>query len=134
MSAHHTTWPEDVAYSLFGISDLHLPVLHGETADKVLGPLLAEIILQSGDVSILDWVGFRAHGGICKHSFAKHMDTSFYVMSCTAANCVWDCLLPTENALESRNETLRPIRIDATFPVVDTTPFWTTTVNRRSST
>lgn len=130
-SSYHR--PEDAAYSFVGILDLHLPVLHGESANKVLGRLLAEIILQSGDVSILDWVRYRAHGGICKHSFAKHMDTSFCVVPCTAANCVWGRLLPTENALESRNETLRQIRVEAALRVVDTAPFWTATVNRRSS-
>ncbi|KAI6044236.1 hypothetical protein EDC04DRAFT_2561505, partial [Pisolithus marmoratus] len=50
-----TTRPEDIAYSLFGIFDLHLPVLYGESAEKALGRLLAEIISQSRDISILDW-------------------------------------------------------------------------------
>ncbi|KAI6038645.1 hypothetical protein EDC04DRAFT_2569526, partial [Pisolithus marmoratus] len=50
-----TTRSEDIAYSLFGIFDLHLPVLYGESAEKALGRLLAEIISQSGDISVLDW-------------------------------------------------------------------------------
>ncbi|KAI5989363.1 hypothetical protein EDD15DRAFT_1321540 [Pisolithus albus] len=56
-SRRHTTRPEDIAYSLFGIFDLHLPVLYGESAEKALGRLLVEIISQSGDISVLDWVG-----------------------------------------------------------------------------
>ncbi|KAI6154927.1 hypothetical protein BKA82DRAFT_4072938 [Pisolithus tinctorius] len=48
-SLRRTTRPEDIAYSLFGIFNLHLP--------KALGRLLGEIISQSGDVSVLDWVG-----------------------------------------------------------------------------
>ncbi|KAI6008588.1 hypothetical protein EDC04DRAFT_892106 [Pisolithus marmoratus] len=52
-----TTRPEDIAYSLFGIFDVHLPVLYGESQEKAIGRLLAEIISQSGDVSVLDWVG-----------------------------------------------------------------------------
>ncbi|KAI6006552.1 hypothetical protein F5J12DRAFT_913103 [Pisolithus orientalis] len=52
-----TTRPEDIAYSLFGIFNLHLPVLYGESAENALGRLLAEIISQSGDISVLDWVG-----------------------------------------------------------------------------
>ncbi|KAI5989859.1 hypothetical protein EDC04DRAFT_2588175, partial [Pisolithus marmoratus] len=52
-----TTRSEDIAYSLFGIFDLHLPVLYGESVEKALGRLLAEIISQSGDISVLDWVG-----------------------------------------------------------------------------
>ncbi|KAI6025516.1 hypothetical protein EDC04DRAFT_2535160, partial [Pisolithus marmoratus] len=50
-----TTRPEDVAYSLFGIFKLHLPVLCGESAESALGRLLGEIISRSGDISVLDW-------------------------------------------------------------------------------
>ncbi|KAI6006209.1 hypothetical protein F5J12DRAFT_742713 [Pisolithus orientalis] len=56
-SSRRTTRPEDVAYSLFGIFKLHLPVLYGESAESALGRLLAEIISRSGDISVLDWVG-----------------------------------------------------------------------------
>ncbi|KAI6003213.1 hypothetical protein F5J12DRAFT_166510 [Pisolithus orientalis] len=56
-SQRRTTRPEDIAYSLFGIFDLHLPVLYGEPAENALGRLLAEIISRSGDISVLDWVG-----------------------------------------------------------------------------
>ncbi|KAI6121299.1 heterokaryon incompatibility protein-domain-containing protein, partial [Pisolithus sp. B1] len=54
-SLRRTTRPEDIAYSLFGIFDLQLPVFYGESAEKALGRLLAEIISQSGDISVLDW-------------------------------------------------------------------------------
>ncbi|KAI6106751.1 hypothetical protein EDD16DRAFT_1490261, partial [Pisolithus croceorrhizus] len=54
-SSRCTTRPEDIAYSLFGIFNLHLPVLYGESAEKALGRLLADIISQSGDISVLDW-------------------------------------------------------------------------------
>ncbi|KIO12624.1 hypothetical protein M404DRAFT_124407, partial [Pisolithus tinctorius Marx 270] len=54
-SGRRTTRPEDIAYSLFGIFKVHLPVLYGESAENALGRLLAEIISQSGDVSVLDW-------------------------------------------------------------------------------
>lgn len=43
-STRLTTKPEDTVYSLFGVLDLHLPVLYGE----------------SGDVSVSDWVGQRS--------------------------------------------------------------------------
>lgn len=56
-SGRCTTRPEDVAYSLFGIFQVHLPVLYGEYGENALGRLLAEIISCSGDVSVLDWVG-----------------------------------------------------------------------------
>ncbi|KAI6112960.1 hypothetical protein F5141DRAFT_1214275 [Pisolithus sp. B1] len=51
-----TTCPEDIAYLLFGIFNLHLPVLYGKSAEFALGHLLAEVISQSRDISILDWV------------------------------------------------------------------------------
>ncbi|KAI6009365.1 hypothetical protein BKA83DRAFT_4070388, partial [Pisolithus microcarpus] len=54
-SSRRTTRPEDIAYSLFGIFALHLPVLYGESAENALGRLLAEIISQCGDISVLDW-------------------------------------------------------------------------------
>ena len=56
-SGRRTTEPEDMAYSLFGIFGVFLPVIPGETAENALGRLLAEIISQSGDISVLDWVG-----------------------------------------------------------------------------
>ncbi|KAI6108199.1 hypothetical protein F5141DRAFT_1005244, partial [Pisolithus sp. B1] len=56
-SSRRTTRPEDIAYSLFGIFNLHLPVLYGESAENALARLLAEIVSQSGDISVLDWVG-----------------------------------------------------------------------------
>ncbi|KAI5982332.1 hypothetical protein EDD15DRAFT_2181090, partial [Pisolithus albus] len=54
-SSRLTTRPEDIAYSLFGIFNVHLPVLYGESAEHALGRLLTEIVSQSGDISVLDW-------------------------------------------------------------------------------
>ncbi|KIK17539.1 hypothetical protein PISMIDRAFT_221902 [Pisolithus microcarpus 441] len=56
-SMRHTTRAEDVAYSLFGIFQVSLPVIYGENTPGALGRLLAEIVSRSGDVSALDWVG-----------------------------------------------------------------------------
>ncbi|KAG6328645.1 hypothetical protein ID866_10444 [Astraeus odoratus] len=56
-STRRTTRPEDIAYSLFGIFKVHLPVLYGESKADAMGRLLAEIISRSGDTSVLDWVG-----------------------------------------------------------------------------
>ena len=57
----HTTHPEDMAYSLFGVFNLHLPVLYGESKENALRHLLTEIILKSGDISVLDWVESHCH-------------------------------------------------------------------------
>ncbi|KAG6326676.1 hypothetical protein ID866_12413 [Astraeus odoratus] len=56
-SGRRTTRPQDMAYSLFGLFNLHLPVLYSESVEDALGRLLAEIISQSGETSLLDWVG-----------------------------------------------------------------------------
>ncbi|KAI6113481.1 hypothetical protein EDD16DRAFT_1601488 [Pisolithus croceorrhizus] len=56
-STRHTTRAEDVAYSLFGIFQVSLPIIYGESAPSALGRLLGEILTRSGDVSVLDWVG-----------------------------------------------------------------------------
>ncbi|KAI6025276.1 hypothetical protein BKA83DRAFT_4259250 [Pisolithus microcarpus] len=56
-SRRRTTRPEDIAYSLFGIFRVHLPIFYGESAQNALGRLLGEIISRSGDISLLDWVG-----------------------------------------------------------------------------
>ncbi|KAG2336075.1 hypothetical protein BDR05DRAFT_1006190 [Suillus weaverae] len=56
-SRRSTTKVEDIAYSLFGIFDVQLPILYGEREDKALGRLIQEIVCKTGDVSVLDWVG-----------------------------------------------------------------------------
>ncbi|KAG0706815.1 hypothetical protein DFH29DRAFT_1066710 [Suillus ampliporus] len=52
-----TTLQEDIAYSLFGIFGIHLPIIYGEKKQNALGRLLQEIVAQSGDITALDWVG-----------------------------------------------------------------------------
>ncbi|KAI6095375.1 hypothetical protein F5141DRAFT_1013456 [Pisolithus sp. B1] len=64
-SGRRTTRPEDLAYSLFGIFQVHLPIIYGECTPKALGRLLAEIISHSGDVSVLDWVGEASSFNSC---------------------------------------------------------------------
>ncbi|KAI6013452.1 hypothetical protein BKA83DRAFT_2465493 [Pisolithus microcarpus] len=91
-SRRHTTRPEDIAYSLFGIFQVHLPIFYGESAQNAVGRLLAEIISHSGDVSVLDWVG-------------KPSSTPFN--SCFPADLVpyqtVPCLQPIPGDLATRN-------------------------------
>ena len=56
-SGRHTTEPEDMVYSLFGIFNVFLSINPGESVENALARLLGEIISQSGDISVLDWVG-----------------------------------------------------------------------------
>ncbi|KAG1897573.1 uncharacterized protein F5891DRAFT_956916, partial [Suillus fuscotomentosus] len=52
-----TTVQEDIAYSLFGVFDVRLPVDYGEKKANALGRLLQEIVARSGDITALYWVG-----------------------------------------------------------------------------
>ncbi|KAG0698960.1 hypothetical protein DFH29DRAFT_1081516 [Suillus ampliporus] len=60
-----TTLQEDIAYSLFGIFGIHLPVIYGEKRQNALGRLLQEIVAQSGDITALDWVGKSSEFNSC---------------------------------------------------------------------
>ena len=55
-STRQTTRVEDAAYSLLGIFSMSLPVTYGE-GDKALGRLLSQLLMSSGDTSILAWNG-----------------------------------------------------------------------------
>ncbi|KAG2367067.1 hypothetical protein BDR07DRAFT_1394137, partial [Suillus spraguei] len=60
-----TTLQEDVAYSLFGIFGITLPVIYGERRQNALGRLLQEIVARSGDISVLDWIGQPSEFNSC---------------------------------------------------------------------
>ncbi|KAG2750670.1 hypothetical protein P692DRAFT_20831547, partial [Suillus brevipes Sb2] len=64
-STRDTTRQEDIAYSLFGIFGVRLPVDYGEKQDKALGRLLQEIVARSGDITGLDWVGTSSDFNSC---------------------------------------------------------------------
>ncbi|OAX37566.1 hypothetical protein K503DRAFT_226905 [Rhizopogon vinicolor AM-OR11-026] len=64
-SGRVTTLQEDMAYSLFGIFGVHLPVIYGEKKQNALGRLLQEIVARSGDISALDWVGKSSDFNSC---------------------------------------------------------------------
>ncbi|KAG1734482.1 hypothetical protein EDB19DRAFT_1830558 [Suillus lakei] len=64
-STRVTTIPEDIAYSLFGIFGIQLPILYGENAQNALGRLLQEIVARSGDITALDWVGQPSEFNSC---------------------------------------------------------------------
>jgi WD40 repeat protein len=64
-STRVTTLQEDIAYSLFGVFGVHLPVIYGEKRQNALGRLLQEIIAHSGDITALDWVGQSSNFNSC---------------------------------------------------------------------
>ncbi|KAH0831382.1 hypothetical protein J3R83DRAFT_14045 [Lanmaoa asiatica] len=59
------TKQEDVAYSLFGIFDVSIPVTYGEGQQRALGRLLQEVLTRSGDVTILAWTGKASDYNSC---------------------------------------------------------------------
>ncbi|KAG1758674.1 heterokaryon incompatibility protein-domain-containing protein [Suillus occidentalis] len=65
VSTRVTTVPEDIAYSLFGIFGIQLPILYGENAQNALGRLLQEIVARSGDITALDWIGQPSEFNSC---------------------------------------------------------------------
>jgi hypothetical protein len=62
-SQRQTTRPEDLAYCLFGLFDVHLPPLYGEGAVKAFRRLQEEIIKNSTDLTILAWTPPKDDGG-----------------------------------------------------------------------
>jgi hypothetical protein len=64
-SSRITTLQEDIAYSLFGIFGIHLPIIYGETKQNALGRLLQEIVARSGDITALDWIGKSSRFNSC---------------------------------------------------------------------
>ena len=59
------TKQEDIAYSLFGIFDVSIPVTYGEGQQRALGRLLQDVLTQSGDVTILAWTGNASDYNSC---------------------------------------------------------------------
>ncbi|KAF1976635.1 HET-domain-containing protein, partial [Bimuria novae-zelandiae CBS 107.79] len=55
-TAHRkTTRPEDIAYCLLGLFDIHMPLIYGEGTKKAFARLQIEILRDSTDQSILAW-------------------------------------------------------------------------------
>ena len=55
-SRRRTTREEDIAYSLFGIFSVPIPVIYGE-GNQAVSRLLEYILTRSGDVTLLAWTG-----------------------------------------------------------------------------
>jgi hypothetical protein len=58
-----TTRPEDIAYSLFGLFDVNMPLLYGE-GSKAFIRLQEEILRTSDDQSLLAWEGISETTGV----------------------------------------------------------------------
>src|SRR5262249_31532935 len=54
-SMRQTTRPEDRAYCLMGLFDIHMPPLYGEGSDKAFLRLQEEILRRSSDQTLFLW-------------------------------------------------------------------------------
>ena len=63
-SMRQTTREEDIAYSLFGIFNVAIPVIYGE-GNQAVGRLLEHVLMGSGDVTILAWTGSSGSYNSC---------------------------------------------------------------------
>ncbi|KAG2359527.1 hypothetical protein BDR07DRAFT_1336714 [Suillus spraguei] len=79
-STRFTTVEEDIAYSLFGIFGVQLPILYGEKKQNALGRLLQEIVAVSGDITALDWVGTSSEFNSCLPAHITSYKTSPYTL------------------------------------------------------
>ncbi|KAG1793170.1 uncharacterized protein HD556DRAFT_524563 [Suillus plorans] len=79
-SSRVTTLQEDVAYSLFGIFGVHLPVIYGEKKQNALGRLLQEIVARSGDITVLDWIGQPSEFNSCLPAYITSYATPARVL------------------------------------------------------
>ncbi|KAG2128630.1 uncharacterized protein EDB93DRAFT_1256628 [Suillus bovinus] len=86
-----TTVQEDIAYSLFGVFGVRLPVDYGEKKANAIGRLLQEIVARSGDITALDWVGQSSEFNSCLPA-----DITSYA----AAPCTLPSLSETEIQME----------------------------------
>ncbi|KAG2097550.1 uncharacterized protein F5147DRAFT_839785 [Suillus discolor] len=71
-----TTVQEDVAYSLFGIFGITLPIIYGERKQSTLGWLLQEIVARSGDITVLDWIGQPSEFNSCLPAYIASYSTT----------------------------------------------------------
>ncbi|KAG2337073.1 hypothetical protein BDR05DRAFT_970587 [Suillus weaverae] len=79
-STRVTTVQEDIAYSLFGIFGVQLPVMYGEKTQNALGRLLQEVVARSGDISALDWVGPSSEFNSCLPADITSYDAPPYAL------------------------------------------------------
>ncbi|KAG1790421.1 uncharacterized protein HD556DRAFT_1446150 [Suillus plorans] len=102
-SSRITTLQEDIAYSLFGIFGVHLPVIYGEKKQNALGRLLQEIVARSGDITVLNWIGQPSEFNSC---LPAHI-TSYATPPCTLPSLSEDQIQTTISSLRKN-----PVAVD----------------------
>ncbi|KAG1789554.1 uncharacterized protein HD556DRAFT_778316 [Suillus plorans] len=105
-----TTLQEDIAYSLFGIFGITLPVIYGEKKQNALGRLLQEIVARSGDITVLDWIGQPSEFNSCLPA---------HITSYTTPPCALSSL--SEDDIQTQVSSLRqnPTVVDSALELYD---------------
>ncbi|KAI0890102.1 HET-domain-containing protein [Annulohypoxylon maeteangense] len=73
-SKRYVTRGEDVAYSLMGLFDVHMPVMYGEGAEAAFKRLQREIMQSSFDMTIFAWRANYESSGLLARSPADFAD------------------------------------------------------------
>lgn len=74
-STRETTVPVDMAYGLFGIFGVTMPVIHGESMLNALGRLFQEILALSDGIACLAW---RGKSSEFNNTFPNHIQVYQY--------------------------------------------------------
>ncbi|KAG2749101.1 hypothetical protein P692DRAFT_20496396 [Suillus brevipes Sb2] len=109
-SSRVTTLQEDVAYSLFGIFDVLLPVIYGEKKQNALGRLLQEIVARSGDITVLDWFGQPSEFNSCLPAYI----TSYTTLPRTLPSLSEDQIQTAISSLQQN-----PVAVDIAMKLYD---------------
>ncbi|KAF8131206.1 hypothetical protein EV363DRAFT_1332082 [Boletus edulis] len=80
------TKPEDAAYSLCPLFSIPMQPNYGEGTEYAVGRLLEQIIIRSGDVVVLDWIGNPGVYNSCLPSDLRPYDTPQYNIPSPVAN------------------------------------------------
>ncbi|KAG1775405.1 heterokaryon incompatibility protein-domain-containing protein, partial [Suillus placidus] len=111
-STRVTTMQEDVAYSLFGIFGIHLPVIYGETKQNALGRLLQEIVARSGDITALDWIGKSSKFNSCLPADITSYKTPPYILSSLSEDEMQTSVSRLQNVVAAESASILYILLD----------------------
>ncbi|KAI8631247.1 heterokaryon incompatibility protein-domain-containing protein [Xylariaceae sp. FL1651] len=69
--------PEDAAYSILGIFDIHMPLIYGEGAKQAFHRLQLEIVKSTPDLSIFAWHNKKQSPEVKFYSLLAHSPSQF---------------------------------------------------------
>jgi hypothetical protein len=114
-----TTRPEDIAYCLLGLFDVHIPLLYGEGAERAFIRLQEEIVRTSSDQSILAWTPCQPAEDGFRGAFAIHpieFETAFSIVPSPLAHATHSVV---ERGLQIRPATILRRKSGSLRAVID---------------